>query len=97
MSKAAEVIRKYIAFREAELQFKIDNRSPSPIGGGDVMKLQREIDNATGVLHEMERFAEWVEAGEGDYAPPLNEDEKRFYREAIKRGLDVTTEIREQL
>lgn len=92
-----ERIREYVKFRRAELQFAIENRDATAIGGGGMMNLQREVEAAGGFLHELERFAEWLEAGAGEYQPPLTEAEKVFYREAIKRGLEPGKEIRDQL
>lgn len=90
--QAHEVIRGYIAYRRAQLQQIAGPPGVNRGGSGPIIAAAREH-----ILSELDSLADWLEEGQPTPLAVLSEEDRRFWRDARRRGMTVPQEILDQL
>jgi hypothetical protein len=95
-----DTMRDYVTYRRLELQFEANElmtASASMLGGGQMIARGERLRVIEVLLGEWEKLADWREAGEPEFVPPLSEADKTHWRWVKDRGLDIPAHIEAQL
>jgi hypothetical protein len=94
-----ESLKSYIKYRTLELDYQESQiGEPGGINMGSHIAKRNAIEMARWTLRELQRLAEWDDAGEpAVFEPPMSADERAFWAKAKARGVKVPDDIAAQL